>query len=303
MSMRVATFANSEQMIAAALRTQATMANQQIQESSGLVSSEFGGYGATAQHVINLEVSVSRSQSYIDQGTQAGSKIEVMYSTVGSVADVLTKFRALLTAASNTLSTNSASVTESAQGMLTQLTSLLNTQYSGKYLFGGAQVDTAPVDLTSSSYTAPTTPSTANTGYYQGDSELASVRVSDTRSIGYGVGADNPAFEQAVRAINLVASNAPLTNATLTEALGLATTAVDAVGVVQSGLSNAASSIQTAVSIQTDYQAFTQTQVINLTSVDVAAVTAQLSTYQAQLTASYSAIAKIQGLSLANYLK
>ena len=41
----------------------------------------------------------------------------------------------------------------------------------------------------------------------------------------------------------------------------------------------------------------------DLTSVDVAAVTAQLSAYQAQLTASYSAIAKIQSLNLAAYLK
>jgi flagellar hook-associated protein 3 FlgL len=44
MAMRVATFAISEQMIAAALRTQSTMANQQIQEASGVVSSNFAGY-------------------------------------------------------------------------------------------------------------------------------------------------------------------------------------------------------------------------------------------------------------------
>lgn len=39
----------------------------------------------------------------------------------------------------------------------------------------------------------------------------------------------------------------------------------------------------------------------DLTSVDVAAVTAQLSTYQSQLTASYAAISKIQSMSLASY--
>jgi flagellar hook-associated protein 3 FlgL len=38
------------------------------------------------------------------------------------------------------------------------------------------------------------------------------------------------------------------------------------------------------------------------TSVDVAAVTAKLSTYQAQLTSSYAAIAKVQSLNLASYL-
>jgi flagellar hook-associated protein 3 FlgL len=41
----------------------------------------------------------------------------------------------------------------------------------------------------------------------------------------------------------------------------------------------------------------------DLSSVDVAAVTAQLSTYQAQLTASYTAISKVQSLNLASYLR
>ena len=36
MTMRVATFANSDQMISSALRTQATMADMQVQEASGL---------------------------------------------------------------------------------------------------------------------------------------------------------------------------------------------------------------------------------------------------------------------------
>lgn len=46
MVMRVATFALSDQMIAGALRTEAVMANLQVQESSGLKSEDFGGYGS-----------------------------------------------------------------------------------------------------------------------------------------------------------------------------------------------------------------------------------------------------------------
>jgi len=45
MVMRIATFALSDQMVAGALRTQATMANLQVQESSGLKSETLGGYG------------------------------------------------------------------------------------------------------------------------------------------------------------------------------------------------------------------------------------------------------------------
>src|SRR5438445_3592413 len=121
MAMRVATFAISEQMIAAALRTQGTMANQEIQEASGVVSSDFSGYGSSSQQILNLQVSVTRAQSYIDAATQADSKIQVMYSTVSSVADLVTQFRSLLTSATNAASTDSTSVTQSAQQMMSQM--------------------------------------------------------------------------------------------------------------------------------------------------------------------------------------
>ena len=58
MVIRVATFALSDQMVAGALRTQTTMANLQVQESSGLKSRVLGGYGPTPS-----TSSISRSRS------------------------------------------------------------------------------------------------------------------------------------------------------------------------------------------------------------------------------------------------
>jgi flagellar hook-associated protein 3 FlgL len=300
---RVATFAINNQMIDAALRTQSTMANQQLQEASGLISPDYAGLGATSQQVIDLQVSVSRSQSYIDAATSADSKVQVMYSTVTSVSDLLTQLRTLLTSASNSATTNASTVSQSAQQMLQEMGSLLNTQYSGQYLFGGADTNTPPVDVSSASYPAMTSPSSANTSYYKGDDQGASVRVSDDTTVTYGVTADNSAFEQAMRALNLAANNSPMSDTTLKEALDLATSAVNATAEVQAQLGVASSSIQSASAAQTSYQSYAKTLGGNLTNVDVAAVTAQLSTFQAQLTASYAAISKMQGLNLASYLR
>jgi flagellar hook-associated protein 3 FlgL len=121
--------------------------------------------------------------------------------------------------------------------------------------------------------------------------------------VSYGVTADNAAFEQIMRAINLVASNSPLSTETLNEALDLAVDSIDKLGVVQTRISNASASIEKASAYQAEYQSYAQTLGSDLTSVDVAAVTAKLSTYQAQLTASYAAIAKVQSLTLASYLR
>ena len=302
MVMRVATFALSDQMVAGALRTQATMANLQVQESSGLKSETIGGYGSDARHVINLQVSVTRAQSYIDAATLTDSKVQVMYSAVGSMTNIITQLRTQLSAATTGSSTGTASVISSAQQMLLQMGSILNTQYDGQYVFGGARTSTAAVDLSGFAPGAGST-TTADTSYYRGDGEISSVRVSDDEAVSYGVTADNPAFEQIMRVLKFVANSSSLPSSAITQALDLADNALSATTTVQTRLSSAASQIESASARQSDYMSFAQTLASDLTGVDVAAVTAQLATYQAQLSASYSAIAKIQGLNLASYLR
>jgi flagellar hook-associated protein 3 FlgL len=300
--MRVATFAMTDMMVTNAMRTEATMANMQVQEASGLSSGYEAGYGANTEHVVNLQVSVTRAQSYIDAATIADSKAQVMYSTVGQITELVTNLKTDLSAASTSSSTAIGSAITSAQQMLQELGGLLNTQYDGQYVFSGAKTSTAPVDL--SSFASGTgSLSTADTSYYQGDSNIASVRVANDQSVSYGLNADNSAFEQVMRVLKFVANSSTLSATDITSALTAADSALDAVSTVQAKLSNADSQIKSAITLQGDYQSYAQTLGTDLTSVDVAAVTAQLSTYQAQLTASYSALGKIQSLNLANYLK
>jgi len=301
-AMRVATFAQSNKMIADALRVQSVMAEKQTQESSGLISTDYGGYGSDAQHVVNLQVSVTRAQSYIDAATLADSKVQVMYSAVGSMTDILTQLRSQLSAASTGSSTETNSVISSAQQMLEEMGSLMNTQYDGQYVFGGGKTDIAPVDLSSFSSGAGSL-TTADTSYYGGDDEIASVRVAADQTVSYGVTADNSAFEEVMRVLKFVANSTSLSSSDISSALDLAGTALDDTAAVQAKLSNAASSIETASARQTDYKSYAETLSSDLTSVDVAAITAQLSTYESQLTASYSALGKILSMNLASYLK
>lgn len=301
-AMRIATFAQSNKMTADAMRVESVMANEQVQESSGVISTDYGGYGSTAQHVVNLQVSVTRAQSYVDAATLADSKVQVMYSAVGSVTDILTQLRSQLSAASTGSSTETNSVISSAQQMLEQMGSLMNTQYDGQYIFAGGKTDTAPVDLSSFS-TGTGSITTADTSYYKGGSEIASVRVASDQTVSYGVNADNSAFEEVMRVLKFVANSSSLSSSDITSALDLAGTALDDTAAVQAKLSGAASSIETASARQTDYKSYAESLSSDLTSVDVAAITAQLSTYQSQLTASYSAMSKILSMNLASYLK
>lgn len=302
MDMRVATFSQTNQMVSSAMRTESTMANMQIQEASGIKSSYLAGYGADTQHIVNLQVSVTRAQSYIDAATLANSKTEVMYSAVGQVSDVVTSLRTALSAATAGSNNAVSSAISTAQQLLQQMSGILNTQYDGQYVFSGADTTTAAANLSTFS-TGAGNLTTADTSYYQGDSEIAGVKVSDSQTVKYGVTADNPAFEQVLRVLKYVANSSTLTSSDITNALSVVDTATDAVASVQAKISSAAAQITTAQSAQSEYQSFAENLNINLSSVDVAAITAQLSTYQAQLTASYTAMAKVQSMNLANYIK
>jgi flagellar hook-associated protein 3 FlgL len=106
-----------------------------------------------------------------------------------------------------------------------------------------------------------------------------------------------------MRLLKFVANSTTLSSSDISNAMDLASKAVDAVATVQAKLGNADAQIKTAQAAQVDYQNYAKTLDANLTGVDVAAVTAQLATYQAQLSASFSALAKIQSLSLVSYLR
>lgn len=297
---RVATFALSDSMISSALKTQSKVAEKQLQTASGLISSDYGGLGgATSQKVIDLQVAVTRSKSYEDAASSANDRVQVMYSTTGSIVDLLTTFKSDLTSALSVTATDTDALQTTASAALQDLGALLNTQYGGRYLFAGSATETAPVDLTAYSATSSTT---ADTSYYQGNDELAAVRVSSSRTITYGVTADNPAFEEAMRAISMIANGTSIDTDTISAALDLATEALDAVVGVQTRLSLTSAQLETAMDVQTTFQDTASTVSSSLTEVDVAAVTAQITTYQTQLEASYSALAKIQSLSLVYYL-
>lgn len=303
MAMRVATFALNDQMLSAALRTQAKVASQQIQMATGLVSTDYGGLGAKSKQLLDLQVSVARSEAYGEAATSAEGRATMMSSALSTMSDLITSFRADLIEASGVSASDDGVLQQTARQLLDEFATQLNTQYEGRYLFGGSLTDQLPVDVSAATYPAASLPSSADTSYYQGDAATTSVRVSDQQVIEYGITANDPAFEKVLRALNLIANAATIDADTLAEAESLTLDALDGVLAVQGKLSVDTASMQRAVDNQIEFQDFASSLGTDLNSVDVAALTAEMSAYTTQLEASYSAIAKIVNLNLFDYLK
>lgn len=298
--MRVSTHSLNATLLNAATRTQASLAEKLVQESTGLVAQTYGGLGTDTARVVNLATELDRAQSWADNAAVAGSRIDAMYSAVGGMTELMTSLRATISAALS--STDNGALNVDAEAVLEELAALMNTKSEGRYLFAGSRTDTVPVDL--DAYAYPTDPATADASYYQGDDAAASVRVSETQVVGYGVTAGSGAFEQALRAASVVAgvTTDPLDTATLQAAYDLATEALNGLTTAQSTLSIDAGRLERAQIDQEEVVAYAQLLIDDIKNVDVAQVALEVTQYETLLEASYTAVAKLQDMTLSRYL-
>lgn len=299
---RVSTHGLTQTLLDSSLGVQAKYAATSVQQASGMVTSTYGGLGSSASTLISLESTETRLTTWNSNTEIANDRTQAMYSAVGDMIDQLTSLRNTISAAISADSESSTDLNDTGEALLEDLSELMNTQMDGRYLFAGSNTDTAPVDT--SALAAATVPSSADTSYYTGDSEEASVRVSEEQTITYGVTADGSGFEEALRAANIIANmtTSPVDSDALNEAYDLATEAMDALLAVQAGLSVTSSRLESAMTRQEDSLTLLDTMQSNIKDVDSAALAVKLSEYEAQLTASYSALSTVSKLNLVDYL-
>lgn len=298
---RVSTYGLGQALTQSSLALQSRYADAVTQQSSGLVTGTYGGLGAKASSLISVETMTTQLDTWKSNASISDDRVQSMYSAVGSMIDDIQSFRTKLSglksATSDDIDANSV-----AQSLLEDLADLMNLQVDGRYLFAGSATDTAPVDLTT--LPAATSPSTPNTLYYKGDTELATVRVSAQQTITYGVTADSDGFEQALRAANLIAhmSTTPLDQDTIDEAYDLLTSSLDTLISTQSALSNNADRLNSVTTRHTSTLDLLDTMASDIEDADTAEVALKVAQYQTQLEASYSALAKVTSLTLTDYL-
>jgi flagellar hook-associated protein 3 FlgL len=278
------------------------------QEASGLISQTFGGLGGVAtSQTLNLSSEVSRANGYSANAATAGGRTQQMYTAIGNMITEMTSLKSDLSAA--TSATDNSTLASTVTSIRDDLADQMNTELDGRYLFAGSKTNAAPVDF--SNYpSSGLSATTADTSYYQGDDTLASVEIGSQQSLTYGVAGDNTAFEQALRsatlAIQSVSTNSSgqttTDSTTLSDAYTLASSALTALSNLQAEVSDSSSRLTTAQSDQATFVGQANAMITSLTQVDAAQATLDVTSYQTQLEASYSALATIFKTNLTSYL-
>lgn len=303
--MRVSTAAMQQNLLNQMRSVQSQLADATNQSSSGMKADSYSGVSDNSYVISTLSAEISESSAYADLAEQIQSRVEMYYSTLNDMVDLMSDMLADISGALSTGSNDVAGINESATAALSTMASLLNTQYEDRYLFAGSATNTAPVSVDVADYPAMTTPSAADTSYYSGNSDIASAKVADGTTIEYGLTADQEPFEQALRALNLTAyaSADPIDEAALTEAMTLIEDAVAGIADLQTQVSLTQDELEAVVDMHTDFQLTAEGIVTDLSEVDLAEAMVNLETLSVQLEASYSVAGQIVDMSLFDYLR
>ncbi len=302
---RVSTAALQNFTLANLQATQARIANRSIQLNTGKLGQRFADIPQDAKRLVNLESARLRANQFVQNNELIDRRLQTMETNLGQMFEIATRLRTLLVQANSGGQASVMDLNGEANALLQQVAALLNVNQDGRYLFAGSKTDVAPVDLNAAGFNPPATASTADTLYYQGDTQKLSVRSGDNMSLTYGITADDPAIEQLIRALHLAATTttSPVPDdARLTEGLRIADLVVQDLPPLISRIGSARATLEVATRAHTESILYAEETIGKLENVDVTEAITVISGDQITLEASFAALAQIRNVSLLQYL-
>jgi flagellar hook-associated protein 3 FlgL len=309
---RIASAAENSLVLFYMQQNQGNLDNLNAEISTGLTAQTYSQIPQQTSPLIDLRTETSRQNGFIDTINTLGTRLQTMSLSLQQIQNAVTSFTALLP--SGAFNTAHPTISEQAEGLLHQIAGYLNVQDGTRYLFGGTNTTTPPVDLSTlptatASLATAVNQSTANGGYYAGGPASPPAEIDTQVSLDYSITADNgQALEPIIRVLNFLANKGPFSNTNpvdvanatlagqmLTQATQALTTLQGKLGLQQAQLNNELSVHQNTVNIA-------KNGISNIVSVNQATAITQLQTLETQIQASFSATSTISKLSLVNYL-
>lgn len=190
---RVSENQNVRQLVTNALENKRRLNDLSNQLTSGLKVNKPSD-SVDAGSIARYQTLIAKVDSYGVAISQAKSFLEYQDGIVGQATDIIVRAKEIAQQAANeTLSVESrAALAEEVYQLRDQMVSLANSNYQGRYVYGGADDDDPPYDKTT--YTEPTTGPASDR--YEFDAELGtasgkSFKVTDQISVNLNTAAND----------------------------------------------------------------------------------------------------------------
>jgi flagellar hook-associated protein 3 FlgL len=299
LAIRIGDLGQSQRLGGFVLQTQGRIRDAQLDIASGTraqrwdeISDRAGLLEATRDQRVLAERLVAESEKV--QG-----RIQAMDAALAGMGELAERFRTLLVARLGEPGRSAIPLVAEVDQMAAELESLLNRQLDGRYLFAGSRDTTQPVAL------PDPLPTTADpTLYYQGDAVAPSVRADTTVEIDYGTTAAAEPFAELVAALGQArAAQLADDRAGLEQALATAAGALEGLADERGRVGVAGARLESVVEVHRATIPYLQELESAIADTDVALATTRLARDQANLEATYLVVARLNQLSLADYLR
>ncbi|HKJ73837.1 MAG TPA: hypothetical protein VKA19_06945, partial [Alphaproteobacteria bacterium] len=185
---RVSSFGHTQTMISDLLRNQAQMFSDQQQVNTGKKSPDYKGIADQTVTLLGAKSVQSRLNEYTQTGKQVGSVLDIYDNSIGVLDTVTNDLKQTLT--QSLANEEVYGLSESLSQGLNSAVTALNTQVSGKYIFGGTRTDAPPVTVQSASdLQALVTSSDA----FQNNNQKPVAQVDEGAAMQYGITASDVA--------------------------------------------------------------------------------------------------------------
>ena len=294
--MRISTSYIQQQNIDSMLKRQSELSQTQMQVSTGKKILHASDDPISAVQTLSLQRGVNLSEQYISNSETAENKLSITEGILISVNDTLQRVRELAVQGLN----DSYDV-GSRQGIAEEIEQLNNilvnlastTDSNGEYIFSGYQTDTAPFD---------------GTFNYQGDNgqrhirvgEGYSVPINEVGDIVFGDGATS--IFQSIKDFAADLRLEPKGAAVVGGFLGSMDSAMDNANIAQVKIGTRMNAVDHQRAINESTKFSMETILSQVQDLDYAKAITQLNLQMTGLQAAQQSYAKVQNLSLFNYL-
>lgn len=316
---RISNLAQHNFNLFATLNTQKRLFDAQTEISTGQKSQDFAGIDRQAGRLINFKSELERVRQFQDNIETTERRLELMGFSLQRVEEVAREFRTTLLNARNGETADTIGLKELSQGLLDQIVDLLNVRDETRFLFAGGDIQTKPVQLNNGTYTPPTVPpfpAAADTSWYEGDNVVQQARVDESFQVSYGITTDANAIEKVIRAFDAVSEitfTSPPSAAEIqavNDAITLLTEAVDINTAGEKTIAGLFGQVELNRKLLYDvnekheyFTVFAETNIANIEQVNMAEAVATLNFEQVTLEASFATLARVQQLSLSDFLR
>lgn len=277
------------------------LATLQQQISSGLKSQDFAGLNGQIEEYTQINAKISAATQYQNNNTVAAARLQTADNAMEQMQSIASDMQALIVQARNATASGSLNFQLQMENYMKSMASQLNTNFDGKFLFGGTDTTSPPVTDPLHIQSVVGTP---DAGYYGGSTQDVTYHADVNITYTIPVRADDGAFQklfaaaqQAIRGFNSGG------DADLASALDLMQSGTQDLTAARADLNATSINVQSTNDRLKSMQLYWKSVNDEVANTDLVAASTQVSNYQAILQATFQVYSRLSQLRLSDYLK